>query len=797
VPFSFPYFAVCRGRNCKTHSDLVSRIACVLLYSGLCVAASTVSFAQAASTNASPGSGVGINDPVFDTRAQSLLRQMTLEEKIGQLVQYSAGQPTGPGTGRSDYEDMIAHGQIGSLFNVIDPHQINAYQRIAMEKSRLHIPILFGLDVIHGFKTEFPIPLGLASTWDPTIVEKASRVAAMEAAADGIRWTFSPMVDIARDARWGRMAEGAGEDTFLGSAMAAAYVRGYQGMRLDAPDSIASCAKHFVGYGAAEGGRDYNSTEISEHTLRQFYLPPFHAAVEAGTASLMSAFNSLDGVPSTANPFTLKQILRKEWEFKGLVVSDWNAIGELIPHGIAIDGATAARKAFLAGVDMDMVSSLYHDHLGALVSSRQVPPAEVDEAVRHVLRVKLALGLFEHPFVDEAAAPKALYHPESLALAQTAAERSFVLLKNADGPNGKPLLPLTKGAQNFALIGPVGDDSSFPNGAPPGSGPRSSLMSALVQRVGEGHVSRYKGSGILDGSDQDIADAAAGAQKADIAILALGESPEMSSEAASRSRLGLPGRQQELLEAIVQTGKPVVLILFSGRPLTVPWAFEHVPAVMAAWLPGINGGPALVQTLFGDVNPSGKLVVTWPRSVGQEPLYYNALATGRPAGNTDLTKPPFDVASRYVSRYIDEQNSPQFPFGYGLSYTTFSYGATTISAAHLSAGELNRNLNIKGTVALTAEADVGNRGSRAGIEIVQLYIRLQGTSTTQPVRALKGFQTVSLSPGETKRVNFELKADAFAIYNDRNQFAAEPAKLTVWISPDSAHGTPAEAQILP
>ncbi|HLZ50768.1 MAG TPA: glycoside hydrolase family 3 N-terminal domain-containing protein, partial [Candidatus Acidoferrum sp.] len=328
---------------------------------GIC---SLWSMAQAPSAPKLQSAATGINDRALDSRIEAILRGMTLEEKVGQLVQYSAGQPTGPGTGRSDYEDMIAHGQIGSLFNVVDPHQINAYQRIAMEKSRLHIPILFGLDVIHGFKTEFPIPLGLASTWDPGIVEKAARVAATEAAADGIRWTFSPMVDIARDARWGRMAEGAGEDPFLGSAMAAAYVRGYQGSRLDAPDSIAACAKHYVGYGAAEAGRDYNSTEITEHTLRQYYLPPFHAAVEAAVASVMSAFNALGGTPSSANPFTLKQVLRKEWGFRGLVVSDWNSVGELIPQGVAINEQAAARKAFLAGVDMDMVSSLYHDNLG-------------------------------------------------------------------------------------------------------------------------------------------------------------------------------------------------------------------------------------------------------------------------------------------------------------------------------------------------------------------------------------------------------------------------------------------------
>jgi len=770
-----------------------------LSFGGICVVMSVALYAQAPSVRPSPSHISSVADTSLDARVESILRRMTLEEKIGQLVQYSAGQPTGPGTGRSDYDDMIARGQIGSLFNVVDPQEINKYQKIAMEKSRLHIPILFGLDVIHGFKTEFPIPLGLASTWDPSIVEKASRVAAMEASADGIRWTFSPMVDIARDARWGRMAEGAGEDPFLGSAMAAAYVRGYQGSHLDAPDSIAACAKHYVGYGAAEGGRDYNSTEISEHTLRQFYLPPFHAAVEAGTASLMSAFNSLNGVPSTANPFPLKQILRKEWGFQGLVVSDWNAVGELIPHGIAADGAAAARKAFVVGVDMDMVSSLYHDHLQQIVSSGQATPAEVDEAVRHVLRVKLALGLFEHPFVDEGAAAKALYHPDSIALAQAAAERSFVLLKNANGAGGRPLLPLASGIENLAVIGLLADDSSYPDGVPEGTGPRVSLSAALAQRVGADHVFRFKGVGILDGTDEEISAAVAGAQKADLVILALGEGQDMSGEAASRAHLGLPGKQQELLEAIVHTGKPVVLILFSGRPLTVPWAFEHVPAVIAAWLPGIGAGPALARTLFGDVNPSGKLVVSWPRSVGQEPLYYNHLNTGRPPGDTDLTRPASNIAERYLSRYTDEQNTPQFPFGYGGSYTSFSYGTTTISTQRLSAAALNKSLGAgaNAAAAMTAEAEVTNTGSRAGEETVQLYVQLDGTSVAQPVRALKGFQTVTIAPGETKKVQFELRPEAFAIWNDRDQFAAEPAKVNIWISPDSAHGSPAQAEILP
>src|SRR5438270_9694619 len=381
--------------------------------------------ATAQGATRAPSQSDGINDPALDAKIEAILQQMTLEEKAGQLVQYSAGQPTGPGTGRSDYGDMIAKGQIGSLFNVTDPHQINMYQRIAMEKARLHIPILFGLDVIHGFKTEFPIPLGLASTWDPTIVEKASRVAAMEAAANGIRWTFYPMVDIARDARWGRMAEGSGEDPYLGAALARAYVRGYQGERLDAADSIAACPKHYVGYGAAEGGRDYNAVELSEHTLRQFYLPPFEAAVDAGAATLMSAFNSLNGIPTSANPFTLKQILRKEWGFQGLVDSDWTSVAELMAHGIANDGATAARKAFLGGVDMDMASSLYHENLAQQVRSGEVPEAAVDEAVRRVLRVKLGLGLFAHPTVDEAREAGATVQPGSRAWGGLPAERCF------------------------------------------------------------------------------------------------------------------------------------------------------------------------------------------------------------------------------------------------------------------------------------------------------------------------------------------------------------------------------------
>jgi len=751
-----------------------------------------------------------LSDPASEKKLDALLQKMTLEEKVGQLVQYSAGQPTGPGTGRTDYDDMIRKGEVGALFNITTARQVNAYQHIAVEQSRLHIPLLFGLDVIHGFRTEFPIPLGLASSWDPTLIEQTARVAARETSASGIRWTFSPMVDITRDARWGRMTEGSGEDPFLGAAIARAYVRGYQGARLDAPDSIAACPKHFVGYGAAEGGRDYNSVEISEHTLRQLYLPPFHAAIESGAATLMSAFNSLNAVPSTANPFTLKQILKGEWGFQGIVDSDYTSVAELIAHGIANDGATAARKAFLAGVDMDMVSSLYHENLAQLVRSGQVREAALDESVRRVLRVKFALGLFERPYADEGKEASAMLRPESLSLARIAAERSFVMLKNAAFSSGTSVLPISNDVKRIALIGPLADDSNDMLGSWAGQGRAEdviTLRTALTQRLGADRVHYAKGTEIIGGSDEQLAEAVKTAQESDVVILALGENaPEMNGEAASRAHLGLPGHQEQLLEKIVATGKPVVLLLFSGRPLTFPWAFEHVPAVMAGWFPGIQAGPALVRTLFGEVSPSGKLPVSWPRSVGQEPLYYDALNTGRPAGSIDLTRPPKNSDEKYVSRYIDEQNTPQFPFGYGLTYTTFRYGATQTSspfskvAPELSAQALNAQLRANDSQpnrALAVSAEITNTGTRAGEETVQCYVRLQGTSVALPVRALSGFQRISLAPGEKKEVTFELSPENFAFWNDQNKFVVEPARLTVWISPDSAHGEGRTLEIAP
>jgi len=773
-------------------------VTCLLI----CCKAAPAQESASGGVRGSSSSRASLSDPATEQKIEALLRKMTLEEKVGQLAQYSAGQPTGPGSGPTGFDDMLVKGEIGALYNLTSVHQINVYQRIAVEKSRLHIPLVYGLDVIHGYRTEFPIPLGLAATWDPEIVQRAARVAAREASSVGIRWAFSPMVDIARDARWGRMAEGAGEDPFLGAEMAQAFVRGYQGEHLNAPDSIAACLKHYVGYGAAEAGRDYNSVEISEHTLREFYLVPFHAGVEAGSATIMTAFNSLNGVPASANAFTIRQVLRKEWGFRGIVDSDWTSIAELIPHGIANDPAAAARRAFLAGVEMDMVSNFYHLHMAELVRSGQVPEKMLDDAVRDILRVKFALGLFEHPYVDEKLEAATMLQPESVTLSRTAAERSFVLLKNSPAGNGRPLLPLPGDSKSVALIGPLADDAAVMLGSWSAQGrPEDvvTLRAALVQKLGSESVHYAKGSEVIGGTDELLTAAVSEAQNADVTILALGENAaEMTGEAASRAHLGLPGRQEQLLEAITGTGKPVILVLFSGRPLTLPWAFEHVSSVLAAWFPGVQAGPALVRTIFGDSNPTGKLPVTWPRAVGQEPLYYNALNTGRPAGKVDLTKPPFDVASKYVSRYIDEQNSPQFPFGHGLSYTSFRYGTPQASAGKLSAASLNGGMHVANRPAngeLTVSADITNTSDRAGEETAQLYIRLEGTSTAQPIRALKGFQHVKLAAGETKRVTFQIGPNAFAIWDDQNKYVVEPARVKIWISPDSVQGTETTLEI--
>ncbi|HWR17961.1 MAG TPA: beta-glucosidase BglX [Terriglobales bacterium] len=726
------------------------------------------------------------NDPKIESRINSLLKQMTLEEKIGQLNQYSAGSPTGPGTGRTNYEDMLQKGQIGSLFNVTGP-RVNELQKIAVEKSRLKIPIIFGLDVIHGYRTTFPTPLGMSSTWDMSLIEKAARVAAIEASSDGIRWTFSPMVDIARDARWGRIVEGGGEDPFLGSAIARAYVRGYQGTSLADPTSIAACAKHYVGYGAAEGGRDYNTTEIPERLLRQVYLPPFHAAQQEGAATFMSAFNSLNEVPASANPFTLDQVLRKEWKFRGFVVSDWTSIGELIPHGLANDGATAARKAILAGVDMDMEANLYFSTLAEQVKAGKVPASVIDEAVRRILRIKFALGLFENPYTTKPPVVGAPLAKEHTDLARTVAEKSFVLLKN----NG--VLPL-KAQQKVALIGPFADNAHDMLGSWRAQGESKdavTLKTSLEEKLGP-KVIFSKGTGILESpQDTEAIQAAVEATKqADVAVVALGEaSNEMTGEAASRTEITLPGRQLELLKAVAGTGKPVVLLVFSGRPVILNWAAENVAAILETWHPGVQAGPAITRTLYGENNPSGKLTVSFPRAVGQVPMYYNHLNTGRPLGTVDDSVAPNAETPKFKSRYIDQRNSPLYPFGFGLSYTTFTYSPVSLSSTSFSAADLN------GTKKLTVRAEVKNSGTVAGEETVQLYIAQTGTSVVRPVRELKGFQKLALSPGESKQVEFTLGQSELAFWNLDMKNVVEPAKVKVWVAGSSDQGTPVEFTI--
>jgi beta-glucosidase len=743
-----------------------------------------------------------LTDPAIEKRVEALLKQMTVEEKVGQLAQYSSGAPTGPSAGNADYPNRIARGEVGSLFNLDSAHAANEYQHIAVDKTRLHIPLLFGLDVIHGFRTTFPVPLALASTWDPSLVEKSARIAAQEASAAGVRWVFSPMVDIARDPRWGRMVEGAGEDPYLGSLMARAYIRGYQGKNLSDKESVAACVKHFVGYGAVEGGRDYNTAEISEHTLREIYLPPFHTAIREGSASLMSSFNTLNGLPATANPFTLTQILRKEWGFRGLVVSDWSSVGELVAHGIARDKGVAAQKAMNAGVDMDMVSDSYHQHLAELVKNGKVSQARLDAAVRDVLRVKFALGLFDNPYTDESRELPGAIPKERVEAARLAAERSFVLLENS-ATGSRPILPLTGESRAIALIGPFADSPQNMLGPWAGRGRPNdvvTLKNALEQRVGVGKIRYSTGGEVQSASDAEIQKAVETAQQADVVLLALGEDAQtQSGEAASRAYINLPGRQEELLEKVSATGKPVVLLLFSGRPLTLPWAFEHVPAIVEVWFPGVQAGPAIADVLFGDVAPSGKLVVSWPRTMGQIPIYYNALSTGRPARNVDLTRPPSNSREKYVSRYVDEVNSPQFPFGYGLSYSSVEYSQTNVDTAQVSASTLNedlrRDVSGKGT-RVAASATVKNTGDRAVDEIVQMYVGLTGTSMEEPVRKLVGFQRISLAPGESRTVSFPLGADDFSLWDMENKLRVEPSHVQLWISPDSSRGLPAELEIV-
>ena len=707
-----------------------------------------------------------------EQRVNALLAQMTLEEKLGQLQQLDG---EGNGNFRPEHLDLIRKGLLGSTLNVRGAQRTNQVQRVAMNESRLKIPVLFGFDVIHGYRTIFPIPLGEASSWDPPLAERSAAVAAQEANNVGLRWTFAPMVDIARDPRWGRISEGSGEDPFLGAAFARARVRGFQGVDYGAADKILACAKHFVAYGAAEGGRDYNTTDLSENTLREIYLPPFKAAVDAGVGTLMSSFNAINGIPASANKFTLTTVLRDEWKFDGFVVSDYTSVRELINHGIAANEEEAAAAALNAGVDMEMVSRSYNQFGPQLLKQNKLTNATIDEAVRRILRIKFRLGLFDRPYTDEARETGALLRPESIRLAREIAGRSMVLLKN-----DREALPLNKNVGSIAVIGPLADDRRAPLGWWAGDGKEENTVTPLAgikaKVSAQTRVGYAKGCDVLGESTAGFQEAVDLAKGSDVAIVFVGELHEMVGEAASRATLDLPGRQLELVQALHATGKPTVVVLTNGRPLSVGWIVNNVPAILESWMAGSQSGNAIADILFGDVNPGGKMPVTVPRTVGQVPIYYNHMNTGRPP----------EAQNRYTSKYFDAPWTPLYPFGYGLSYTTFKIGKPQLSAPRISA-------NGK----LTVSVEVENTGRRAGDEVVQLYIRDVVATMTRPVKELKGFQRVSLQPGEKRRVEFVLGPEQLGFWNREMRYVVEPGEFQVMVGANSVDVETATFQVTP
>jgi beta-glucosidase len=703
-------------------------------------------------------------DDGVERRIDSLLRLMTVEEKLGQLNQVGPQWEVRKEPPETNYQaELVRRGKIGSFLYLTGAEVTKRIQRIAVEESRLKIPLIFGLDVIHGFKTTFPIPLAMACTWNPELVEKAARVAAIEATAAGIHWTFAPMVDIARDPRWGRIAEGAGEDPFLGSVMAAAHVRGFQGADLRLSNTLLACAKHFAAYGGAEAGKDYNTVDLSERTIRDIYLPPFKAAVDAGVGTLMSAFNDIGGVPASGNRWLLTDVLRGEWKFNGFVVSDFAAVEQLIPHGIASSREHAGILGLTAGVDMCMVDTIYANELVTAVNAGKIPMSLVDESVRRVLRVKMALGLFDNPYrnCDSTLATQVHLKREHRELARQIARQSIVLLKN-----DQKLLPLKKDLKTLAVLGPLADERKEPRG--PWSDGEAVCVSVLegikstVRR--RTNVLFAKGCEVEDDTNYNLAQALKLARRADAVVLVVGERADMSGEAASRANLDLPGKQKELVKAIIGTGNPVVLVLMNGRPLTLSWEAEHATAIIEAWFLGTEAGNAIADILFGDVNPSGKLTATFPRAVGQIPIYYNYKNTGRPIREKD----------KFTSKYLDVPNTPLFPFGYGLSYTTFAYSNVRLSSAAVSMGE-----------DVTVSVDVANTGTRSGDEVVQLYLRDEVGSVTRPVKELKGFQRVSLNAGERKTVEFVLKPEHRSFWNVNMKYSEEPGWITVLVGGNS------------
>jgi beta-glucosidase len=709
----------------------------------------------------------------IDQRVDSVLRLMTLEEKVGQLNQYSGEWAhTGPITQDGRKQTQIRNGQLGSMLNVTGADHTRQIQEMAMQ-SRLKIPLLFGQDVIHGYRTIFPVPLAEAASWDLPAMEQSARIAAIEASASGIHWTFAPMVDIARDPRWGRVMEGAGEDTYLGSLIAAARVKGFQGKGLGNTDAIMACAKHFAAYGAAVGGRDYNSVDMSERQLWEFYLPPFKAAADAGAATFMNSFNDLNGIPATGNKYIQRDILKGKWKFRGFIVSDWGSIGEMIAHGFVKDHKEAALAAIIAGSDMDMESRSYKDHLANLVKEKEVNIQLLDDAVRRILRKKFEMGLMDDPFkfCNQERQDKEWNNPAHLKFAREIAAKSIVLLKN-EPVQSKKLLPLSSQVKSIALIGPlvkaIRDNLGFWSYQWPDDSSRIvSLWQGVQDKVGSNTTLLYaKGCEIGDTSTAGFAEAIETAKQADVVILSVGEYGNMSGEAKSRSNIHLPGVQEQLIKAIHATGKPVIVLISAGRPLVFNWTAENVPAILYTWWLGTEAGNAISDVLFGSYNPSGKLPMSFPRTEGQIPVYYNYYNTGRPAKN--------DHDLNYVSAYTDLPNSPQYPFGYGLSYTTFSY-----SDIRLDAGSIKRNQT------LTASVTVTNTGIYDGRETVQLYIRDKVASVVRPVKELKGFQQVFLKAGESKAVTFEITEKELQFYTNNGEFIVEPGDFTLFIGGSS------------
>jgi beta-glucosidase len=721
----------------------------------------------------------------IEKRVNDLLGRMTFDEKVGQLYQGHREKDA-----EKVFGDQLRAGKISSFLDgselIETPQPRNRLQHIAVENSRLGIPLIFGHDSIHGFRTIFPIPLAQACAWDPDLFIRTESISARETASVGIDWSFAPMVDLARDPRWGRIAEGFGEDPWLGSLYAAACVHGFQGANPAAPDRVIACLKHYVGYGATEAGRDYNTTEISEYTLRNFYLPQFKAGVDAGAWTVMSAFNCLSGMPASGNRHTLTDILRHEWKFPGFVISDWTSVEELINQGVAANHVEAARIGLTAGVDMEMVSTNYTTTLKAQVQAGLIKQSVVDEAARRVLRVKFARGLFDHPYVDETLYKNAFLRPDALALAREAAARCCVLLKNE-----KSILPISTNVHSIALIGPLGNDGQELVGCwqarvhpeDPVSladGIRSKLPAGTELTIlrgcaltEDGKVRRRLGdyAPIVEAPDNtnEIPAAAAAAARADVVIMALGEPREWSGEDDARLDITVTGKQQELFDAVVATGKPVIVVLFNGRPLAIPRIAEKAAAILEAWHPGDQGGPGVADVLFGDASPSGRLTTSFPRSVGQIPVHYNHYNTGRPL----------------LGNYVDGLRTPQYPFGYGLAYTTFQWGSVKISSHTIAPGG-----------SITATVNIKNTGSRPGTEVAQLYIRaLAGSAGPRPIRELKGYQRISLKPGDSRDVALTLADKELGYYDTSGHWLVEPGKYQIWLTKDAVSAEPIDFEL--